>query len=156
MTEIVTIERRADRRVFWWLLPLWFTVLALLAVQWPGHGYQLFSIGALPGVWVAFLIGTGESAMSWLLPTVLAGAPLLALFGSMLDRVGTDVRLWAIAVLLVAAVAGYFLLGAHEDLETALERHGGMLPFVLCSLQLGAYGATLLLLIGGAGSGGRR
>jgi hypothetical protein len=156
MTEIVTIERRADRPLFWWLLPLWFTVGALLAAQWPGFGHQLFSIGALPGVWVAFLIGTGDSTTSWLLPTVLAGAPLLAVLGVMLDRVATDVRLWLVAVLLVAAAAGYFLLGAHQDLETGLERHGGFLPFAICALQLGSYGATLLLLVVGAGSGRRR
>ncbi|MCK5943109.1 MAG: hypothetical protein KAI24_14110 [Planctomycetes bacterium] len=156
MTEIVTIERRADRSVFWWLLPLWFAIGAVLAVQWPGHGFQLFSIGALPGVWAAFLLGTGESAFSWLLPTLLAGGPLLLLLGRMLDGVGTDLLPWLLAVLVVAAVAGYFLLGAHADLETAFERHGGLLPYAVCSLQLGSYGATLLLLIIGAGRGRRR
>ncbi|HEB51626.1 MAG TPA: hypothetical protein ENI87_00050 [bacterium] len=153
MTQIVTIERRRQVQVFRWLLPAWFLVGAGLAALWPGHGWQLFSIGALPGVWLSFLLDAGvdDAGWVWLLPALLGGAPLLWFLGGMLDRIGTDVRLWSLAALVSAAGAGFLLLTAHADLDAAFAAHGGLLPFVICALQLGGYGATLLLLVVGAG-----
>lgn len=145
MTQLVTIQRRYERPLFRWLLPLWFAVGALLALQWPGDNHRLFSIGALPGVWVAFLASAHDTAMSWLLPTLGGGLPILFGFGYMLDRLGTDARLWFGAMLVAAAASGYFLLSSHDDL----------LASVVCALQLGSYGATLLLFIVGAGRGTR-
>ncbi|HET7845248.1 MAG TPA: hypothetical protein VFL14_13920, partial [Xanthomonadales bacterium] len=77
MTEIVTLRQEATRPLFAVLLPLLFAACCALGVVWPGHGAQLFSIGALPGVWACFLTGSTGSALAWLLPTLLAGVPIL-------------------------------------------------------------------------------
>lgn len=157
MTDIVTIQRRANRAILTWLLPIWFAVGATLGAMAPGHGWQLFSIGTLPGVWAAFLVGAGDgdSMLAWLLPTVIVGLPIAWFLGRLLDRVAADWRLWLGATLLAAAVAGYFLLQGYSDLDAAFSRQGSFWAFFVCSLQLGSYGATLLLLMLGAGSSSR-
>mgnify|MGYP003624586304 FL=1 len=156
MTEIVTIERRVHASALPWLLPLWFAVGCVLGAMAPGFNWQLFSIGALPGVWAAFLVGADESMIGWLVPTLVVGVPVVWLLGRLLDRLGTDLRLWFTAALVVAGVAGYLLLQGYTDLDAAFARHGSFWAFLICSLQLGSYGATLLLLIVGAGSSVRR
>lgn len=164
MVEIVTLQRAPTRKTFVWLSPLWFVVGVLLAVQWHGHGWQLFSIGALPGVWATFLLGaevpgSGTSGangtvLGWVLPSLLCGAAVMWLLGTLLDRLETDARLWLGALVLGAAVAGYVLLQGYNDLDGAIDHHGSFFAFVVCALQLGSYGATLLLLAIGAGRGG--
>ncbi|MFT7535136.1 MAG: hypothetical protein ACI85K_001087 [Hyphomicrobiaceae bacterium] len=156
MTEIVTIQRRVERSSLAWLLPLWFVIGSVLGVMAPGYGWQLFSIGALPGVWAAFLLGADEGVVEWLLPTLVAGVPIAWFLGRLLDRLGTDLRLWLAAALVVSGVAGYYLLQGYADLDAAFARHGSFWAFFWCSLQLGSYGATLLLLVVGAGSSSRR
>lgn len=151
MTDIVTIERRSDSARFGVLLPGWFLVCALLATMAPGHGWQLFAVGTIPGVWAAFLFGEGNSAVGWLLPTLFVGLPLLWFLGRMLDRLHADIRLWLLAAVVGAGVAGYLMLQSYARLELAFDRHGSFLAFLFCALQLGSYGATLLLLIFSAG-----
>ena len=159
MVEIVTLQRAPVRKLFAWLLPLWFVVGVLLAMQWPGRGWKLFSIGALPGVWATFLLGadvpgaTG-TVLGWVLPSLVVGAALTWLLGLLLDRLEADVRLWTGALLLGAAVAGYVLLQGYVDLDGAVDHHGSLFAFVICAMQLGSYGATLLLLAIGAGRSG--
>lgn len=50
MTEIVTFHRPPARPLFGRLPPAVFTVGCALGAIWPGHGGQLFGIGALVGV----------------------------------------------------------------------------------------------------------
>ena len=153
MSDIVTLQRQSVRTWFAWLLPTWFVFGAVLATIWPGHEWQLFAIGALPGVWLSFLIDA-DGGMSWLLPTLLAGAPLLWLLGHLLDRLETDLTLWFGAALLGSAVAGYVLLQSYSDLDEAVAYHGSFAAFCVCAMQLGGYGATLLLLAIGANRSG--
>jgi len=151
MTDIVTIDRRSDTARFGYLVPVWFLTGTLLAATAPGHGWQMFAIGAIPGVWAAFLLGASESLVGWLAPTLIVGLPLTWFLGRMLDRLHADLRLWVIAALLVAGASGYLMLQSYAHLDLAFERHGSFLSFLFCSLQLGSYGATLLLLIFSAG-----
>lgn len=156
MTEIVILPRASARSCLTWVLPLWFAAGSVGGTLWPGHGWQLFAIGALPGVWFAFLVGAGSGAWSWLLPTLLVGVPIVALLGVLLDRLAIDWRLWGIATGAFAAVAGYVLLQSHGDLDVAIAHHGSFAAYFFCALQLGSYGATLLLLAVGAGRAARR
>jgi hypothetical protein len=156
MTEIVTLTRRGERPCLTWLLPGWFVLGTVLGSLWPGHGWQLFSIGALPGVWVTFLIGGGSGAVTWLVPTLLGGLPIVWLLGRLLDRLSTDWRLWLIVTVVAAAVVGYVLLQRFNDLDVALEHHGSFGAYFVCAMQLGSYAATLLLLALGAGRGARK
>ena len=89
MTNIVTIQRRADTAHFARMLPTWFLACTLLAASAPGHGWQLFAIGAIPGVWAAIWFGASESLMGWLLPTLVVGVPMLWFLGRLLDRLGS-------------------------------------------------------------------
>lgn len=155
MPEIVTIERRVVNATFAWILPVWFVVFSVLGATQPGHGSQLFSIGALPGVWAGFLAMQGGSVWSLLLPTLIAGTPLLWFLGRLLDRLDADLWLWIAALLLGAGATGYFLLQGYADLEAALEHHGGFPGYAYCAMQLGSYAATLLLLVIRAGSSRR-
>ena len=152
MTEIIRLPSRPRAR-FTWLLPAVFLVGSSLGSVWGGHGGQLFVIGALVGVWACFLLPNGADASGWLLPTLLGGVPILLLFGWLLDRLRADLWLYAAAGLLVSAVAGYALLQGYGDFGHALDHHGGFLAYLICALQLGSYGATLLVLMVQAGRG---
>lgn len=151
MANIVTIQRRAETAHCARLLPIWFLAFTLLAATAPGHGWQLFAIGAIPGVWAAFLFGAGEGLLGWLAPTLIVGVPMMWFLGRLLDRLYADVRLWLIAAVLTSAAAGFLMLQSYTHLDSAFERHGSFWAFLFCSLQLGSYGATLLLLVLPAG-----
>jgi hypothetical protein len=156
MTEIVTLQQRAPRPFFAVLLPLLFATCCALGVVWPGHGGQLFSIGALPGVWACFVTGSTGSTAAWLVPALAGGLPILWFLGRLLDRLGADPWVWAIALVAGTVLAGYLLLQHYADLEVAVDYHGSFFAFVVCAVQLGSYGATLLALAIGAGrSAGR-
>ncbi|MBL8733407.1 MAG: hypothetical protein JNN13_13635 [Planctomycetes bacterium] len=146
MTEIVTMPRPVVGKHFRVLLPVAFVVLSVLGAMVPGHAGKLFAIGALPGVWAGFLVTGGEQAGSWLLPTLLAGAPLLWFLGRLLDRLRADLTLWSVAAVVVTMGAGYTLLQGYADLEAAVLKQGSFFAFVVCALQLGCYGATVVAL----------
>jgi len=156
MTEIVTLQRGSSRPCFAWLVPAWFLFGALLGVVWPGSEWELFAVGALPGSWAAVVFDSGAGTFGWLLPTLLAGLPLMWLLGSLLDKLGTDLRLWVLFAVGAAVVAGFLLLQSFNDLQLAIDKHGSLYPFAVCAWQLGNYAATLLLLAIGAGRGTRR
>lgn len=139
------------RPLFAALLPGAFALGCLLGALWPGHGGQLFGIGAVVGVWAPFLLhGAGDaSGACWL--CCLAGAPVLWMFGRMLDRLRIELSVWVVAFAVVAAAAGYALLQWDGDLDITLARHGSLWAVVVCAGQLGLYGATLLALAFGAG-----
>ena len=71
--------------------------------------------------------------------------------GRLLDRLHADVRVWLIAAVVGAATAGFLMLQSYTHLDSAFERHGSFWAFMFCSLQLGSYGTTLLLLVFSAG-----
>lgn len=155
MTAIVTLPRRAVRPRFAWLLPACFAAASALGVLWPGHGGQLFCVGALAGVWVCYLVDCSGDTASWLFPAWLGGIPILLLLGHLLDRLEADLRLWTALALVVAAIAGYVMLQHFSELDRAVEYHGSFLAFCVCALQLGCYGATLAVLAISAGRGAR-
>jgi len=152
MTEIVRLPERTHPR-FTWLLPLLFAVMTGLAAIWPGHEGHLFFLGSFVGVWACSLYDSGNEVTSWILPTLLGGTPILLLLGWLLDRLRADIGLWVVSMVLISGVAGYVLMQGHGDLEGALDYHGSFLAYAVCSLQLGSYGATLVVLaiLGGRG-----
>jgi len=153
MTEIVRLPSRARPR-FLWLLPLVFVIGAVLGSIWSGQSGQLFVIGSLAGVWACSLVPSGEEAAGWLVPTLIGGVPVLLLLGRLLDRLRAELWLWTVAWLLVSGIAGYVLLQGYGDLEAAIAYHGSFLAYCICAVQLGSYGATLLVLMLEAGRGG--
>ncbi|MBX3461536.1 MAG: hypothetical protein KF830_00050 [Planctomycetes bacterium] len=150
MTAIVTLPPRVHRPRFTWLLPAWFVVACALGVRWPGHGGQLFCIGALAGVWACYVFDSAGETTAWLWPALLGGTPILLLLGRLLDRLEADLVLWVVASLAIAGAAGYALLQGFGELDQAVEHHGSLLAFGICALQLGSYGATIALLALGA------
>ncbi len=96
-------------------------------------------------------VGAGETILGWLLPTLVVGVPLMWFIGQLLDRLHADVRVWSLAAVVGAATAGFLMLPSYTHLDSAFERHGSFWAFMFCSLQLGSYGATLLLLVFSAG-----
>ena len=156
MTEIVTLQQPATRPFFAVLLPLVFAACCALGVAWPGHGGQLFTIGALPGAWLCFLTAGGADASALLLPALAGGVPILWFLGRLLDRLGTDALAWVVALGAGTVIAGYLLLQHYADLEVAVDYHGSFLAFVVCAVQLGSYAATLIALAIGAGRSARQ
>jgi hypothetical protein len=152
MTSLVSLAPPPRRAWFAWFLPLVFAAGCALGALWPGHRGQLFSVGALPGIWASFLVGEGAEPPSSLLPTLLAGLPILWFLGRLLDRLGADFRIWLALAAIFAAGAGYWLLQGHGDLELAIDHHGSLQAYVVCALQLGAFAASVLTM---ALSGGR-
>jgi len=146
MTEIVALPRPAVRPRFTWILPVLFAVASSLASLWPGHGGQLFCIGALPGVWACLLFDSSGDPSAWILPTLLGGVPILFFLGRLLDRLQVDLRVWIAAWIGATALAGFFLTQGFVDLERAIEHHGSVLAYVCCAVQLGSYAATLVSL----------
>ena len=72
-----------------------------------------------------------------------------------LDRLGADLWLFAIALALITVLSTYVLLQGHADFDAAIAHHGSMLAYLVCALQFGSYGATLVVLVVQAGRGGR-
>jgi hypothetical protein len=153
MTEIIRLPVRTPPR-FTWLLPLLFAVASVLGWIWAGHGGRLFIIGALAGIWACFLVDGGAGAVTWLVPTLLGGIPVLLLLGWLLDRLRADVLVWSATMLLISGVAGYVLMQGYPDLDKAIDYHGSFLAYAVCAVQLGSYGATLVVL--GITAGRRR
>lgn len=152
MTEIVALPRPAARRRFAWILPGLFAIASALSASWPGHGGQLFCIGAVPGVWAGLLFDSAGGPSGWLVPTLVAGVPILWLLGWLLDRLQADLRVWLVVGAAATALAGYVLTQGDVDLERAIDHHGSMWAVFFCAMQLGSYTATLVSL---ATSGGR-
>ncbi|MFY9341810.1 MAG: hypothetical protein WAT39_04940 [Planctomycetota bacterium] len=150
MTEILTRQRVAAGPRFAWLLPGVFAAATSAAAAFPGHGWQLFGIGGLAGVWACFLVA-GDGTAHWLVPTLLGGMPILWYLGRLLDRLHSELWVWLAALAVGTVAAGYSLLQAFPDLEAAVEFHGSFLAYCICALQLGSYGATLVALAIGAG-----
>lgn len=155
MTEIVTSPQQAVRRRFTWILPAFFAGATALGAVWPGHSGQLFCVGALVGIWACLLLDASGEPSTWLLPTLFGGVPVLLLLGLLLDRLESDLRVWLLALFATALLAGFVLLQGYRDLEQALDYQGSFLAFGVCALQIGAYGATLLLLVLGASRSAR-
>lgn len=151
MTEIVTLPKPPTRPLFTRLLPAAFTAGCVLGALWPGHGGQLFGIGALVGVWASFVfVGDADpSSTCWL--CWLAGLPFVWWLGRLLDRLRIELPVWLLAHAVVSALAAYALLEHEGDFGAAVDRHGSLLALLVCALQLGGYGATLLSLAFGAG-----
>jgi len=151
MTEIVTLSRPPARPLFTRLLPAVFTVGCALGAVWPGHGGQLFGIGALVGVWAPFVVfgGADPSHACWL--CWLAGLPIVWWLGRVLDRLRIELPVWLSAHAVVSVLAAYALLQHEGDFGAAIDHHGSLLALLVCALQLGGYGATLLSLAFGAG-----
>lgn len=154
MTDIVTLPDRAVRTRFIWILPVLFAVGTTLGTVWPGHGNTLFCVGALAGIWACYLLGASGDVESWLLPALAGGVPILLLLGLLLDRIETDLRIWFAVLCLVSAATAYVMLQGFPEVGQAIEYHGSLAAFVVCAVQLGSYGATVVLLAFGAG--GRR
>ncbi|MCA8951267.1 MAG: hypothetical protein KDE27_17300 [Planctomycetes bacterium] len=153
MTEIVRLSAPVRRR-FVWLLPLWFAIGSVLGSMVAGHNGQLFFVGALAGIWASALVEPGEASLG-LAQALLGGVPLLALLGWLLDRLRAELWLWGAAAGLTTALAGYFLIQGHADFEAAIAYHGSLFAYLVCALQLGSYGATLIVLVLQAGRGAR-
>ncbi|MBL8749506.1 MAG: hypothetical protein JNK78_10130 [Planctomycetes bacterium] len=155
MTEIVSLPQPAVKARFAWLLPMLFAAGCGLAAIWPGHAGKLFCIGAIVGIWACLFVDVGPEPVSWLLPTLTGGLPIVAFLGILLDRLQTDVRLFGVVLAIATAAAGYVLLQGFVDIEHAVDHHGSLLPFVVCALQIGIQVATLVALIAGAGRSAR-
>ena len=156
MTDIVTLPKRAVRLRFTWMLPGLFAIGSMLGTFWPGHAGKLFCLGALAGVWVCYLVDSAGDVGAWLVPVLVGGVPILVLLGRLLDRLQADMRLWVAVCIVLAGAAGYVLLQDFAELDRAVEHHGSFLSLVVCALQLGSYGATLVLLALGASQVARR
>ncbi len=132
------------------MLPLVFAAGCCLGSLWPGHAGQLFGIGGLAGVWACFLVAS-EDPLTWLVPTLVGGVPILWFLGRLLDRLQAELWVWLASCCVVTLVAGYLLLQGYADFDSALAYHGSLLAYGVCAVQLGSYGATLLALVFGAG-----
>ncbi len=154
MIEIVRLPQPVRPR-FLWLLPLWFAVGSVIGSAVAGHNGQLYFIGALAGAWACALFDADITSSLGLLPTLFGGVPLLLLLGWLLDRLGAEVWLWGVAVALTSGLAGYVLIQGHADFDAAIAHHGSIFAYLICALQLGSYGATLIVLFVQAGRGGR-
>ena len=152
MTDIVTLPDRAVRTRFIWILPVLFAVGTTLGTFWPGYGNTLFCVGALAGLWACYLLDASGDVESWLLPALLGGVPILLLLGVLLDRIETDLRVWGAVLILVSAAAAYVLLQGFPEVGQAIDHHGSFAALLVCAVQLGSYGATIVLLAFGPGA----
>lgn len=134
------------QRLFVWLVPACWIAGCLVGFRHPGDEYALFALGSLAGLWVMLVVGDTGSTATVLAPMLLAGVATMALFGVLLDRLRASWRVWLVALLAVAGAALWLLLHGHADLDAARQKHGSLLAFGICALQLGGYGATLLTL----------
>ena len=145
------------RWLFVWFLPLVWTTVAWNNFAYPGDEYGGFGVGSLAGLWIFGVCDFGGNINRILPPVLFAGAATVAVFGLLLDRLRAPRRAWAL-VFASAAVSLYsWSFYSFPTVELALAKNGSYEAYILPSMNLGLYAATLTMLAGtGLYRSGRR
>lgn len=133
---------------FVWVLPLWWAACSLAQSKFPGDEYGFFVASSIPAAWMApFLLLARVSKEAIPIYVVLAGTPVMAGVGWMMDRLQIRRVLWAIFYLAGGIAAFCLVLGSYVSLEQAVGKNGSLWAYVLLAFSLGLYASVVLSVI---------
>jgi hypothetical protein len=133
---------------FVWLLPLLW--VACSAGQWrfPGDEYGFYVVSALPAAWAALFILVGRVPQEMIpICVLLAGVPVMAGIGWVMDRLGVRRVFWAVLCLAAGIAVLGVTLGSFPSLERAIGKNGSLWAYVLLASTLGLYAGVVLSVI---------
>jgi hypothetical protein len=131
-----------------WLLPILWTSVAWINFSYPGDEYAGFGVGSLAGLWILAVIGPISDMGRALPPVLLTGAATVAVAGVVLDKLRVPWLAWVVIYLGVATGLFLWTFGSYPSVERALAKNGSYAAYILPSMNLGLYAATITMLIG--------
>jgi len=136
------------QRFLVWVLPLLWGACSL--AQWgsPGDEYGFYALSALPAAWLAPLLFLGRVSQGAIpIFVLLAGVPVMAGTGWVMDRLRIRRDLW-VALCLVGGIAAFcVVLSSYPSLERAIGKNGSLWAYVLLASNLGLYAGVGLSVI---------
>ncbi len=146
MLALVAVRR--PQRLCVWLLPVIWTAVAWTNFAYPGDEYGGFAVGSLAGIWILRLIQFTSDPLHMLPLVLVAGAATVAVAGFLMDKLRVPWAPWI--VLMLGAATAFFLrwFGSFPSVERALSKNGSYEAYVLPSINMGLYAATITMLVG--------
>jgi hypothetical protein len=131
---------------FLFALPVGWAALSLLHFHFPGDEHGLWAVSSMAGTWITFLLpSVGDIHQPWIRFSVAAtGALVMAGAGWLLYRSGARRWLWTAVWLLAAMIILVITLQSYPSLNLAMRKNGSWTAYILSSLLLGMYAATVI------------
>jgi hypothetical protein len=136
------------RWFFVWYLPFAWTAVAWINFAHPGDEYGGFAGGSLAGLWILLVFDFSGNINLALPPVLLAGAATVSIFGWLLDKLRAPRPLWGVLFAGVAVSLFCWSFFSFPSVERALAKNGSYEAYILPSMNLALYVATLATLAG--------
>ena len=136
------------RWLFVWLLPVVWTSVAWTNFYYPGDEYGSFVAGSLAGVWIALVVQMSGSPANMLPPLLMAGALTVAVAGLLMDLLRVRWTAWIVLWLGAAMLLFAWSFGSFASVERAISKNGSIQAYILPSINLGLYFASITMLLG--------
>lgn len=133
------------RWLYVWLVPIVWTAVVWTNYRYPGDEYGGFGGGAMAGLWSLKVLGITDPHRM-LPPILLAGAATVAAAGALMDKLRAPWVPWIVLMLTVSTAFFAWWFGSFPSVERALGKNGSYQAYVLPSINIGIYAATLVVL----------
>ncbi len=135
-------------RFFVWVLPILWGACSLAQSRVPGDEYGFYVVSSLPAVWIAPLLLLGHvSFEAMVVPVLLAGAPVLAGLGWVMDRLQVGKVLWVVLDLGGGLAVLFLTLHSFPRLERAVGKNGSLGAYLVLSACVGLYLSVILSIV---------
>jgi hypothetical protein len=146
---VATLPFVGRRRWFFvWYLPVVWTTVAWSNFYHPGDEYGGFAASSLAGLWILLVFDFSGNINQAFPPVLLAGAATVSIFGWLLDKLRAPRPLWGVLFAVVAVSLFCWSFFSFPSVERALAKNGSYEAYILPSMNLGLYAATLASLAG--------
>lgn len=123
-----------------WVLPVLWAGCAVAQYRFPGDENAFAAVSSIPALWAAlFLLAARVPKESIPVLVVLAGVPVMAGIGWVMDRVRVRKIPWAGLYLVTGLAVLYVVLRSFPSREKAISKNGSLGAYILLSANLGLY-----------------
>jgi hypothetical protein len=144
-------SKLGGKHVFVWLVPsLWMGGVAL-GYKHPGDEYGLWVISALPGAWIAWVVGSVGDIGSFLPKVLLAGGLVLGAAGWLMDRLRVPLLAWCVGIGLGTVGIALKTITLYPTWEKAMAKNGSLIAYGCFGWNVSIALATVLALVITAG-----
>jgi hypothetical protein len=131
-----------------WVLPALWAGCALAQYRFPGDENAFAVVSSIPALWAAlFFFAARVPKESIPVLVILAGVPVMAGIGWVMDRVRVRKALWAGLWLAIGLAVLYLMLRSFPSLERAISKNGSLWAYILLSASLGLYLSVPLSMV---------
>ncbi len=114
----------------------------------PGDEYGFYVVSSLPAAWIAPLLLLGHvSFEAMVVPVIVAGVPVMAGLGWVMDRLQVHKALWATLDLGAGLAALFLALRSFPSPERAVAKNGSFGAYLVLSVCVGLYLSVILSLV---------